>query len=108
MTASIGPLCALLRRDVATVLAHDATRRALKRAFDEIVAVAPVSLDGPVLWEHALATWSALGPHRPSIAVDVEAGRRTEIDALCGAVARLGDAPLNRLLAAAIRGGEPR
>jgi 2-dehydropantoate 2-reductase len=110
MTASIGPLCALLRTDVATVLRHDAARRALGRAFDEIVAVAAtqgVAVDAD-LWDHALATWSALGPHRPSIAVDVEAGRRTEIDALCGAVARLGHAPVNRLLASSIRAGEPR
>jgi 2-dehydropantoate 2-reductase len=115
MTASIGPLCALLRRTVADVLAHGPTRSVLMRMFDEIVAVAHargVALDAAELWDHALATWEGIGAHPPSIAVDVAAGRRTEIDALCGAVARLGDdagvaAPVNAVVAAAIRAGEP-
>ena len=115
MTASMGPLCALLRRTVADVLAHEATRLVLRRMFDEIVAVAQargVPLDATELWAHARATWEGIGSHRPSIAVDVAAERPTEIDALCGEVAHLGEAmgvpaPVNALVAAAIRAGEP-
>jgi 2-dehydropantoate 2-reductase len=114
LTVSIGPLCALLRRTVADVLAHEETRAALRRAFDETLAVAAaqgVALDAAELWTHALTTWEGIGAHPPSIAVDLAAGRPTEIDSLSGAIARLGSetgvpTPVNALLAAAIGGGE--
>jgi 2-dehydropantoate 2-reductase len=113
MTASIGPLAALLRRNVADVLAHEQTRFVLRRMFDEILAVAAargIGLDAAELWGHAVETWEGIGAHPPSIAVDVANGRRTEIDALSGAVARLGEeagvpTPVNALVAAAIRAG---
>ena len=116
LTASAGPLCGLLRRTVADVLAHEATRSVLRRLFDEVVAVARargVALDATELWAHALATWEGIGSHPPSIAVDIAAGRPTEIDALCGEVARLGEAagvatPVNAIVAAAIGAGEPQ
>ncbi len=47
-------------------------------------------LNGEEIWVHALETWGGIGPHRPSIAVDLEAGRPTEIEALSGAVAARG------------------
>ena len=91
-TASMGPLCALLRCSVADALDSEPGRRALRRMFDEVVAVGAargVALDAAGLWEQALATWRGIGPHRPSLLVDLEAGRPTEIDALSGAVAAL-------------------
>jgi 2-dehydropantoate 2-reductase len=115
MTASIGPLCALMRCTVADALAHDAVRVVLRAGFDEVIAAAQaqgVDLDGEELWRHALATWEGIGPHPPSIAVDVASGRRTEIEALSGAVAEVCaqaglEAPVSALTAAAIRAGEP-
>jgi 2-dehydropantoate 2-reductase len=92
-TASMAPLCALLRCNVAEALASEPGRRALRLMFDEVVAVGAasgVALDGGELWAQALATWEGIGPHRPSLAVDLEAGRATEIDALSGALAALG------------------
>ncbi len=91
-TASMAPLCALLRCTVADALESEPGRRALRRMFDEVVAVAGargVALDAHELWDQALATWQGIGAHRPSLAVDLEAGRPTEIDALSGAVAAL-------------------
>ena len=61
--------------------------------FEEIVAVAHatgVPLDEEAAWEHALTTFREVGPHTTSMAADVLAHRRTEIDAFCGEVARLG------------------
>ena len=91
-TASMAPLCALLRCTVADALESEPGRRALRRMFDEVVAVAGaggVELDAHELWDQALATWQGIGAHRPSLVVDLEAGRPTEIDALSGAVAAL-------------------
>ncbi len=115
MTASIGPLCALMRCTVADALAHDATRAVLRAGFDEVLAAAAaqgVAIDGEGLWRHALATWAGVGDHPPSIAVDVAAGRRTEIEALSGAVADVSagaglPAPVSTLVAAAIAAGVP-
>ena len=109
-TASMGPLCALLRCSVADALESEPGRRALRRMFGEVVAVGAacgVELDAADLWEQALATWGGIGPHRPSLAVDHEAGRPTEIEALSGAVAALAaehgvPAPAAELAAALI------
>jgi len=65
----------------------------VRAMFEEIVAVAHatgVPLEEDAAWEHALKTFQEVGPHTTSMAADVLARRRTEIDAFCGEIARLG------------------
>ena len=77
----------------------------------EVVAVAQASGVGASLGavedsiDHALAHH---GTHKPSMLQDIEAGRETEIDALCGFVAQRGaslgiETPINKTLAALVR-----
>jgi 2-dehydropantoate 2-reductase len=115
MAAGIGPLCATLDCSVAAVLERPAAGAVLRQAFDEIVAVAAaegVELDAGDLWSHALETYRSIGPHRPSLAVDVAQGRATEIEAQLGEVQRRGVAagiatPASDILATVIRAKAP-
>jgi 2-dehydropantoate 2-reductase len=111
MAAAIGPLCATLGWDVAQVLDSELALTLLRRAFEEIIAVADaggVALDGAELWSGAMATYGSIGPHPPSLAVDVAHGRPTEIESQLGEIqrraARAGiGTPVSDLLAAVVR-----
>ena len=88
---SMAPVSAVLGLTVAETLAT--ARPLVERLIDEIVAVAHAcgaGLDGDETRAAALATFASIGPHRTSMAVDVAAGRPTEIDAMCLEVRRLG------------------
>lgn len=93
MASTAGPLSAVLRCTVADLLSRPAAYEQLQALFHELVDVAHaegVALDRDAVWAHALATYEAVGPHITSMAADVLAGRRTEIDAMCIEVARRG------------------
>jgi 2-dehydropantoate 2-reductase len=93
LAGPMGPLSALLRRGVSDVADNPHSHALLRAMFDEIVDVATeagVALDRDAVWAHALETFAGVGPHTTSMAADVLAGRRTEIDAFCGEVTRLG------------------
>ena len=93
LAGPMGPVTALLRRTVSDVTADEHAFALVRAMFEEIVAVAHatgVPLDEETAWEHALKTFREVGPHTTSMAADVLAHRRTEIDAFCGEVARLG------------------
>lgn len=93
LAATAAPLTAALRCTVADLLTSPAAARILWDLFDEVVAVAHaegVPLDREAVRAHALATFEAVGPHATSMAVDVARGRRTEIDAMCLAIAERG------------------
>jgi 2-dehydropantoate 2-reductase len=104
LAGPMGPVSAILRRSVRDVAENEHSRALLRALFDEIVGVASatgVALDRDEVWAHALSTFTATGHHTTSMAADVLARRRTEIDAFCGEVARLGDehgvpVPVNR------------
>jgi 2-dehydropantoate 2-reductase len=114
LAGPMGPLTALLRRSVRDTWENEHSRVLLEAMFEEIVAVAHaagVPLDRDAAWAHALETWTAVGPHVTSMAADVRAGRRTEIDAFCGEVTRLGEAhgvpvPVNRTIWRAVKAVE--
>ena len=93
MAATAGPLSAVLRATVADLLARPDAMATLRAMFVEIMAVAAaegVTLDADATWEHALATYRAVGPHVTSMAADVLAGRRTENEAMSLEIARRG------------------
>jgi 2-dehydropantoate 2-reductase len=93
MAATAGPLTAALGTTVEGMLSTATGRALLTRMFDEVVAVAAaegVDLDRAAVWGHAMATYEAVGPHLTSMAADVAAGRRTEIDSFCVELCRRG------------------
>ena len=115
MAAAIGPLCAILDCTVADVLDRPEVLDLLRRTFAEIVRVAAaegVALDAEQLWSDALETYRLVGPHPPSLAVDVAGERPSEIEAQLGAVLRLGRSagiatPASDVLATVIRAKAP-
>ena len=115
MAAAIGPLCAILDCTVADVLERPPALEVLRRTFAEIVRVATaegVGLDAEQLWSDALDTYRVIGPHPPSLAVDVARGRQSEIEAQLGEVVRRGRAagiptPAADVLATVIRAKAP-
>jgi len=93
LAATAAPLTAILRCTVADLLSSESSLHTLRRMFDEVIAVAyaeGVQLDAAEIWEHAITTFSNVGAHHTSMAVDVAKGRRTEIDAMSGAISKLG------------------
>jgi len=104
LAGPMGPLTAVLRRTVRDVANDPHALAVIREMFDEIVAVAHaagVPLDRDAAWAHSLETFQGAGPHVTSMAADVLAHRRTEIDSFCGEVARLGEelgvpTPVNR------------
>jgi len=116
MAAAIGPLCGILDCTVAEVLERPPALDVLRRTFAEIVRVATaegVALDAEQLWSDALETYRLIGPHPPSLAVDVSRGRPSEIEAQLGEVVRRGQAagiptPAADVLTAVIRAKAPR
>jgi 2-dehydropantoate 2-reductase len=93
MATTAGPLTAVLGATVEQVASGGTVTEVLRAMFDEIVTVAAadgVTLDVDAVWEHAMTTYRAVGPHMTSMAVDVLSGRRSEIDGFCVEVARRG------------------
>jgi 2-dehydropantoate 2-reductase len=91
----MGPISALTRRTVRDVALDEHSLAVIEAMFDETVAVAHaigIPLDRAATWKHCRETFSGAGPHITSMAADVLAHRRTEIDAFCGEIARLGEA----------------
>jgi 2-dehydropantoate 2-reductase len=113
--AAIGPLCATLHGTVADALQRPSALALLRRAFGEIVAVASaegIALDAEEVWAEALDTYRSIGPHPPSLALDVARGRATEIDAQLGEVRRRGRAagiatPVSDVLMTVVQSQEP-
>jgi 2-dehydropantoate 2-reductase len=95
LAGTAGPLTAALNATVADVVTSPAARELLRALFDEIVEVAGatgVDLDAPHVWDHAIATFDAVGPHTTSMADDLATGRRSEIDSFSLEISRLGTA----------------
>lgn len=111
LAGSMGPLSAALGLTVAGTMENPAALGLLRRLVAEIVAVGQacgVALDQDDAWELCESTFGGLGAHRASMAVDLAEGRRTEIDAMCVEVARLGrehgvPAPVNEVVGELVR-----
>jgi 2-dehydropantoate 2-reductase len=93
MAATAGPLTAALGTTVHGMIESRSAMRLLEAMFDEVIALATaegVALDRQVVWDHAIATYRAVGPHLTSMADDVLNGRRSEIDSFCVELCRRG------------------
>lgn len=85
MASSMGCLTAILRRTVQDVVDDPTAWGLWTDMFDEVIAVAVakgIDLDVEVIRQHCHDTFAGVGHHATSMAADVVAGRRTEIDAL--------------------------
>lgn len=118
VNAAINPLTALLRVPNGFLAEHDALVDLMGQIAQEVVAVAQAQ--GIVLLlsdtvERPLIVALATAANRSSMLQDVDRGALTEIDAICGAVARIGrewgvPTPLNARLCRLVRRvekGEP-
>lgn len=110
VNCGINPLTALLRVPNGELLNRPGARRLMEAAAREagaVAAAAGVALPADPV-ERVLAVAAATAANRSSMLQDVERGRRTEIDAINGAVAlrgrRLGvPVPVNETLAELVR-----
>lgn len=89
--ATMNTLCALTRRTPGFLGAHEESRALIHAAVEEGVAAAHaagVAVDGAKI--HALTQVSVTdhADHEASMLQDVKAGRRTEVDAIAGAIVR--------------------
>jgi 2-dehydropantoate 2-reductase len=107
VNAGVNPTTALARVQNGAVAEGPATP-VVERAASECARVAPVGIDPGEAATRALAVARTAAANRSSMLQDVEAGRRTEIDAICGAVVERADgaAPTNATLAALIEAWE--
>jgi 2-dehydropantoate 2-reductase len=91
--ATMNSLCALTRRTPGFLGAHEESRALIHAAVEEGVAAAHacgVMVDGTKI--HALTQVSVTdhADHEASMLQDVKAGRRTEVDAIAGAIVHAG------------------
>jgi len=115
LNCAINPLCALTGLRAGELARHPPTARLLERVLDEVLAVAAakgIRLPDPELRAHVL-DHAFERYNRPSMLQHVESGRRTEIEALNGALVReaskLGVAvPCNEAVWAAVSGIDAR
>lgn len=118
INAAINPLTALLRVPNGFLLTHDALIEIMNQAASEVAAVAAAK--GIILpfndaAERALSVARGTATNRSSMLQDVERGAPTEVEAICGAVARVGHelgvpTPMNIRLCRLVRqveGGQP-
>jgi 2-dehydropantoate 2-reductase len=119
VSAAINPLTALLNVANGYLAEEGAARRIMLAAAREVAAVAAaegVSLPYADAGERALDVARATAGNESSMLQDVKRGALTEIDAICGAVVRLGQqhgvaTPVNRQLWLSVKeveaGGPP-
>lgn len=109
--ASISGVCCLARQPIGAVLATVESRELYTDAVREVATVGTargVALD-PDIVQRTLRLTEGFAPEtRPSLLVDLEAGRRLELEAMNGTVVRYGQqakvpTPVHRVIYAALK-----
>lgn len=93
MAGTAGCLTAVAQITIGDMVASPEAMETWRRMLDELFAVATaegVDLDRDAVADHAVTTYRTVGAHWSSMAVDIRERRRTEVDALCGEISRLG------------------
>ncbi|WP_340160241.1 ketopantoate reductase family protein [uncultured Hoeflea sp.] len=99
--------CGLIGARVAAISADPQGKGLVRAIADEVIAVAQakgLAVERDAVYQHLDVALAEHTAHKPSMLQDLEAGRETEIEALCGEVARQAAAlklaaPLNTALA---------
>ncbi len=118
VNAAINPLTALLRVPNGFLVKHEVLIDIMKRAAREVENVANaqgITLPYPDASGRALEVARATASNRSSMLQDVDRGAPTEVEAICGAVARIArdlgiQTPVNLRLCRLVRqieGGQP-
>ena len=95
LLAPFAAVACLSRASVGQILAHPVTRSLLGDAAAEVAAVAKargIALPQDIVQQSMDAIGKFPPASRPSMQVDIDAGRPLELDSLSGAVVRLGHA----------------
>jgi 2-dehydropantoate 2-reductase len=91
LNATLCPICALSGQTMGEAMADEDARNLVIEILKEARKVGEAM---GFKFEHSLDDWinylSAGGPHKPSLAVDLDAGRRTEIDFMNGKIVEYG------------------
>ncbi|MBP9503466.1 MAG: ketopantoate reductase family protein [Candidatus Promineofilum sp.] len=93
VNAAINPLTALLRVPNGFLLEHEPLVALMSEAAREVAAVADaqgIALPYDDAAERAIAVARATAANRSSMLQDIQRGAPTEVEAICGAVARVG------------------
>ncbi|RMF80323.1 MAG: ketopantoate reductase family protein, partial [Nitrospirae bacterium] len=113
LNAALSPVSALLGWTMAEVMDHPHARRLVEALLEESIAVARrAGYDfGDGFFAACVDYLARAGHHRPSMLVDLDAGRPTEIDFINGGIAsrarELGvAAPLNEAMTALVHARE--
>lgn len=94
VNAAINPVAAVYRKENGLLPQLPAARRDMEDLTRESVLVAQAlgfALTWETIWEQVLAVCTATAANRASMLADVEARRLTEIEAITGAIVRLGE-----------------
>lgn len=114
LNAAVNPITALLRVRTGVLIDSEELRAAMRQVVEESVAIARacgIALDVDEVFATVEAVVEATRDNKTSMYQDLERGRRTEIEAINGAlVARAREhglpCPANELLARMVRGAE--
>lgn len=113
MNASMNPVCALTGLTMSRAMSDPIVHQIVDSLVKECIQVAranEISL-GWDYYVHAMDYMRNAGDHKPSMLMDVEAGRRTEIDFINGKFVEYGrrvgmDTPFNRTMSSLVKGLE--
>ncbi len=116
VNAALNPVSALTKMTNGEVTLHAETLAQMAELTAEGVAVANslgIAFDQEEAWQKVLAACQFTAPNKSSMLVDVERGKKTEIDVINGAIVRYGQlhgiaTPANQVIMARIKALEPR
>ncbi len=115
MNASMNPVCAVTGLTMAQAMNDPIIFEMVSNLARESIKVARANeIDlGWDYYPHAMAYMRNAGDHKPSMLMDIESGRRTEIDFMNGKIVEYGrqagiDTPFNATLRALVKGVESK